>query len=36
MLRSKAGLPALIDEDDLPDPAYDPNYVTFQFSNESY
>ncbi|KAJ6598954.1 hypothetical protein DFH09DRAFT_19508 [Mycena vulgaris] len=27
MLRSKAGLPELFDLDDLPDPAYDPNYV---------
>ncbi|KAJ7498809.1 hypothetical protein FB451DRAFT_11090 [Mycena latifolia] len=27
MLRAKAGLPKLFDEDDLPDPAYDPNYV---------
>lgn len=26
-LRSKAGLPLLYDEDDLPDPMYDPNYV---------
>ncbi|KAF7292416.1 hypothetical protein HMN09_01225700 [Mycena chlorophos] len=26
-LRAKAGLPTLFDEDDLPDPAYDPNYV---------
>ncbi|KAJ7228563.1 hypothetical protein GGX14DRAFT_692535 [Mycena pura] len=26
-LRIKAGLPVLFDEDDLPDPAYDPNYV---------
>jgi len=26
-LRTKAGLPVLFDEDDLPDPAYDPNYV---------
>ncbi|KAF7968425.1 hypothetical protein HWV62_30583 [Athelia sp. TMB] len=26
-LREKAGLPQLYDEDDLPDPAYDPNYV---------
>ncbi|KAF9268077.1 hypothetical protein L218DRAFT_994842 [Marasmius fiardii PR-910] len=26
-LRSKAGLPQLYDPDDLPDPAYDPNYV---------
>ncbi|CAK5263045.1 unnamed protein product [Mycena citricolor] len=26
-LRLKAGLPVLFDEDDLPDPAYDPNYV---------
>ncbi|KAF9055465.1 hypothetical protein BDZ89DRAFT_937908 [Hymenopellis radicata] len=26
-LRAKAGLPPLFDEDDLPDPAYDPNYV---------
>jgi hypothetical protein len=26
-LRAKAGLPQLYDEDDLPDPAYDPNYV---------
>ena len=25
--RAKAGLPQLYDEDDLPDPAYDPNYV---------
>ncbi|KAJ7507925.1 hypothetical protein B0H11DRAFT_151014 [Mycena galericulata] len=27
MLRAKAGLPQLFDVDDLPDPAYDPNYV---------
>jgi len=27
LLREKAGLPQLYDEDDLPDPAYDPNYV---------
>ncbi|KAJ7180203.1 hypothetical protein C8R43DRAFT_392654 [Mycena crocata] len=27
MLRAKAGLPELFDEDDLPDPTYDPNYV---------
>lgn len=27
MLRAKAGLPALYDEDDLPDPMYDPNHV---------
>lgn len=27
MLRAKAGLPALYDEDDLPDPIYDPNHV---------
>ncbi|KIK68038.1 hypothetical protein GYMLUDRAFT_36853 [Collybiopsis luxurians FD-317 M1] len=26
-LRRKAGLPQLFDEDDLPDPIYDPNYV---------
>lgn len=26
-LRAKAGLPELYDEDDLPDPMYDPNYV---------
>ncbi|KAJ8086745.1 hypothetical protein PM082_005568 [Marasmius tenuissimus] len=26
-LRKKAGLPQLYDPDDLPDPAYDPNYV---------
>ncbi len=26
-LRKKAGLPTLFDEDDLPDPFYDPNYV---------
>lgn len=26
-LRQKAGLPLLYDEDDLPDPMYDPNYV---------
>ncbi|KAF8897634.1 hypothetical protein BD779DRAFT_1608183 [Infundibulicybe gibba] len=26
-LRAKAGLPQLFDIDDLPDPAYDPNYV---------
>ncbi|KAK0498658.1 hypothetical protein EDD18DRAFT_1158598 [Armillaria luteobubalina] len=26
-LRREAGLPPLFDEDDLPDPAYDPNYV---------
>ena len=26
-LRDKAGLPVLYDEDDLPDPMYDPNYV---------
>ncbi|KAF7301767.1 hypothetical protein MIND_00742300 [Mycena indigotica] len=26
-LRAKAGLPTLFDEDDLPDPAYDQNYV---------
>jgi hypothetical protein len=26
-LRAKAGLPQLYDVDDLPDPAYDPNYV---------
>jgi hypothetical protein len=26
-LREKAGLPQLFDEDDLPDPEYDPNYV---------
>lgn len=26
-LRAKAGLPKLYDSDDLPDPAYDPNYV---------
>lgn len=26
-LRAKAGLPQLFDEDDLPDPLYDPNYV---------
>ncbi|KAK7470537.1 hypothetical protein VKT23_001962 [Stygiomarasmius scandens] len=26
-LRKKAGLPQLYDADDLPDPAYDPNYV---------
>jgi len=26
-LRKQAGLPPLIDEDDLPDPQYDPNYV---------
>ena len=26
-LRVKAGLPLLYDEDDLPDPMYDPNYV---------
>ncbi|KAL5527363.1 hypothetical protein ACEPAG_6154 [Sanghuangporus baumii] len=26
-LRKKAGLPELFDEDDLPDPIYDPNYV---------
>ncbi|KAF8826840.1 hypothetical protein HHX47_DHR5000618 [Lentinula edodes] len=26
-LRAKAGLPQLFDEDDLPDPVYDPNYV---------
>ncbi|KII95087.1 hypothetical protein PLICRDRAFT_33917 [Plicaturopsis crispa FD-325 SS-3] len=26
-LRAKAGLPQLYDEDDLPDPAYDPSYV---------
>ncbi|RDB22557.1 hypothetical protein Hypma_010075 [Hypsizygus marmoreus] len=26
-LRAKAGLPQLFDVDDLPDPAYDPNYV---------
>jgi len=26
-LRKKAGLPELFDEDDLPDPVYDPNYV---------
>lgn len=26
-LRAKAGLPQLLDVDDLPDPAYDPNYV---------
>ncbi|KAI5124945.1 hypothetical protein M0805_007372 [Coniferiporia weirii] len=26
-LRKKAGLPVLYDEDDLPDPMYDPNYV---------
>lgn len=27
LLRAKAGLPQLYDIDDLPDPAYDPNYV---------
>lgn len=27
ILRAKAGLPKLFDEDDLPDPKYDPNYV---------
>lgn len=27
ILREKAGLPQLYDVDDLPDPAYDPNYV---------
>ncbi|KAF5390679.1 hypothetical protein D9757_002701 [Collybiopsis confluens] len=26
-LRRKSGLPQLLDEDDLPDPIYDPNYV---------
>ncbi|GLB33910.1 putative RNA pol II promoter Fmp27 protein [Lyophyllum shimeji] len=26
-LRKKAGIPQLFDEDDLPDPKYDPNYV---------
>ena len=26
-LRAEAGLPELFDEDDLPDPIYDPNYV---------
>lgn len=26
-LRAEAGLPQLYDVDDLPDPAYDPNYV---------
>lgn len=26
-LRKKAGLPELFDEDDLPDPIFDPNYV---------
>lgn len=26
-MRAKAGLPQLLDVDDLPDPAYDPNYV---------
>ena len=26
-LRARAGLPELFDEDDLPDPMYDPNYV---------
>jgi len=26
-LRKTAGLPALLDEDDLPDPYYDPNYI---------
>ncbi|KAF4601061.1 hypothetical protein EYR38_005710 [Pleurotus pulmonarius] len=26
-LRAKAGLPQLLDRDDLPDPEYDPNYV---------
>ena len=26
-LRKKAGLPELYDNDDLPDPAFDPNYV---------
>jgi hypothetical protein len=27
LLRTKARLPQLYDVDDLPDPAYDPNYV---------
>ena len=26
-LRAERGLPALVDEDDLPDPMYDPDYV---------
>ena len=26
-LRKERGLPPLLDEDDLPDPVYDPNYV---------
>ncbi|KAF5387704.1 hypothetical protein D9615_000499 [Tricholomella constricta] len=32
-LRTKAGLPQLFDEDDLPDPKYDPNYV---HNNENF
>ncbi|KAJ7068376.1 hypothetical protein C8F01DRAFT_1117949 [Mycena amicta] len=35
-LRAKAGLPTLFDEDDLPDPAYDPNYVHVLTDKEQY
>ncbi|KIY67942.1 hypothetical protein CYLTODRAFT_422066 [Cylindrobasidium torrendii FP15055 ss-10] len=35
-LRKKARLPPLFDEDDLPDPMYDPNYVHVLTNDEQY
>jgi hypothetical protein len=35
-LRQKAGLPELYDQDDLPDPMFDPNYVHVLTDKQQY
>ena len=35
-LRKKAGLPELYDQDDLPDPIFDPNYVHVLTDKQQY
>jgi hypothetical protein len=35
-LRKKAGLPELFDNDDLPDPMFDPNYVHVMTDKQEY
>jgi hypothetical protein len=35
-LRRKAGLPELYDQDDLPDPMFDPNYVHVLTDKQQY
>lgn len=35
-LRKKAGLPELYDNDDLPDPMFDPNYVHVLTDKQQY